>query len=69
VNTQLGKPKIHRIKVLLDSGASATIITKEHVKKLRLNKSSRTTWTTKAGDFTTNATCKLKFSLPEFYKN
>jgi len=48
---------------------STTIITKEHVKKLRLNKSSHTTWTTKAGDFTTNATCKLKFSLPEFYEN
>jgi hypothetical protein len=69
VNTRLGKPSIHRIKALLDSGASATIITKEHVKKLRLNKSSSTTWTTKAGDFTTRSTCKIKFSLPEFYEN
>ena len=69
INTRLGKPKIHRIKVLLDSGASATIITKEHVKKLRLQHSTSTTWNTKAGNFTTNATCKIKFSLPEFYEN
>ena len=37
------------------------------VKKLRTKEATPVRWTTKAGVFKTNKTCKLKFCLPELY--
>ena len=62
------KPKdLKRIKILFDSGCSATIINKQAVKKLRKKKSKTVNWTTKAGNLQTNEKCKIVFSLPEFH--
>ena len=52
--------------VLIDTGASASVILGEHVKKLKMKPSPTTTWTTKAGTFTTTRKARMKFLLPEF---
>ena len=54
------------LRVLIDTGASATVILGEHCSKLKLKSTAATTWTTKAGTFTTNRKVKLTFLLPEF---
>jgi predicted aspartyl protease len=54
------------IRVLVDTGASATVIIGDHCRKLKLKRTEPTTWTTKAGKFTTNKKVTLKFLLPEF---
>jgi hypothetical protein len=65
-NTSCGKPKPVTIRALLDSGASASLILKKFARKLKLKTSkSNTTWTTAAGDLTTNSKCKAQFCIPE----
>jgi hypothetical protein len=65
-NTSRGKPKPITIQALLDSGASASLILKKFVRKLKLKMSKlSTTWTTTAGDLTTNSKCKAQFCIPE----
>ena len=66
LNTKLGAPKEKPIKILLDTGTSATIILGKHVKKLRNKEASATQWKTKAGTFTTTHKVKLQLRLPEF---
>ena len=61
--------KIHKLKALLDTGASANIIAQKHVKDLAQKHGQAVQWTTKAGTFTTNSKCPIKFSLPEFFSN
>ena len=39
INTSLGKAKFQQIKILLDSGASSTIVNEIFVNNLRLKKS------------------------------
>ena len=56
------------IKALLDSGASGSIVSKDAVKKLKINKRTSkdsTEWTTAAGTLTTLAKCQVNFLLPE----
>ena len=65
MNTRLGKPKPVTLKVLLDSGASESVICKEHVKKLRLRKQSPQKWNTPGGKMVTNQMVKTQFTLPE----
>ena len=71
LNTSLGKPEPKTIKVLLDSGASESLVTAEHVKKLRArgSKTKPTTWTTPAGEMTTQSKVKVQFTLPELQEN
>ncbi len=65
-NTKLGKPKPITIKVLLDSGASESVIKEKHCKNLRVKKDSKkTTWTTPGGTLTTSKVVKAEFTLPE----
>ena len=68
-NVRLGKPKFKPIKILFDSGTTSTIITHEYAKKLRINKSQETKWSTKGGNFVTKGTCNLMFRLPEIDYN
>ena len=68
IQTSLGKTKPKRIKVLLDSGSTSTLVKKEYVKKLRLNKGKETTWRTMMGDFKTYAQTKVQFVLPELHE-
>ena len=67
LRTSLGTSKGSTIRILLDSGASRTIIYKPLVKRLRLKRDDATTWATVAGSFQTNETCKIQFSLPELW--
>ena len=41
------------LRVLVDTGASASVILGEHCTKLKMKAAPITTWTTKAGTFTT----------------
>ena len=66
LRTRKGKPKPTFVKILLDSGASQSIIKKQFVKKRKQVKEPTTQWTTAAGTFTTNSKCKVEFNLNEF---
>jgi hypothetical protein len=58
-NTKLGKPKPITIKVLLDSGASESVIVEKHCKNLRVKKDDKSTnWSTPGGTLTTNKVAK-----------
>ena len=68
INTSLGKAKFQQIKILLDSGASSTIINEKFVKNLQLEKSEETSWSTMARNFNTNTKCKILFKLPKLHE-
>jgi predicted aspartyl protease len=68
IRTSMGKPKPATIKVLIDSGASKTIVTAHHVQKLRSYEEKETRFQTTAGTFLTHAKAKIQFSLYEFYE-
>ena len=61
----MGKVKAKRISVLLDSGASSSVIHKDLVKKLRIKPTSPTVWNTAAGPLSTEGKVTLTFTLPE----
>ena len=65
LNTRLGKEKAKRISVLLDSGASSSVIHKDIVKKLRIKPTSPTVWNTAAGPLSTEGKVTITFALPE----
>ena len=67
INTRMGKDKHkQKIKILLDSGGSRTIVKYDFVKKLRIKYDQETTWTTTAGNFETKGRCNIELKLPEF---
>ena len=59
--------KKQNIKVLLDSGASGTIISSQFTKLLNLQSGKRCKWNTMAGSFTTKHDCLINFNLPELH--
>ena len=59
------EPKPVSIKILLDSGASASLINGRFVEKLHVQDNKRTKWTTTASPLSTTKLCKIQFSLPE----
>ena len=61
-------PEIQNIKVLLDSGASQTILSNHLTQGLRPKQTQGQKWITAAGIFETNQTAKVHFTLPEFYE-
>ena len=69
IRTALGKIKetrLKNIKILFDSGASETIITKQYINPQKLKRTSSQQWNTAAGKISTNYTAKILFNLPEF---
>ena len=69
-NTKLGKPAPVTLRVLLDSGASGTLVAEEHAKKLRLKKTNaKTVWTMPGGALKTTYKCKAQFTIPELHDN
>ena len=60
------KPNAKTIKVLFDSGASATLIRGSIIKKLRRTKTRNMRWRTRGGTFHTEYRSKIQLSLPEF---
>ena len=66
-NTRRGKSKPTTIRALLDSGASESLVTRKHVAKLREKptQSSKTVWSTPAGELSTTSRVKAQFTIPE----
>ena len=59
--------KVKTIRILIDSGASATIINNDLVKHLPTLNGKPTNWITPAGNFQTDSTVSIEFTLPEFH--
>jgi hypothetical protein len=58
------------IKILLDSGVSASIIKYDHVEKLCLKRQQDPLkWKTAAGDLSTTYQVAIEFSLPELHES
>jgi hypothetical protein len=57
------------MRVLFDTGWSATLINYKLVNKLKKTKAPPTNWTTKAGNFKTDQKVKVNFMLPAFHEN
>jgi hypothetical protein len=66
---QLGKSRLHNLRVLFDSGSSGSIIVAKFVKKLCIKNDTKTEWLTKGGTFHTSGKCNTNFILNEFYEN
>jgi hypothetical protein len=69
LGTQLGKSRLHKLRVSFDSGSSGSIIIAKFIKKLRIKNDTKTEWLTKGGTFHTTSKCKTNFILNEFYKS
>ena len=69
VNTQLGKSRFKKIRILLDKGSSGSIILEKFVHKLHMQNDTTTSWIMKGGNFQTSKKCKTTFILKEFFKN
>ena len=54
------------LRVLVDSGATGSIILKKHAKHHGLNSKKTTSWKTAAGIATTYGEVSINFMLPEF---
>ena len=57
-NTWLGKSRYKKIRILLDSGSSGSIILEKFVRKLCMQNDTTTSWITKGGNFQTSKKCK-----------
>ena len=70
-NARLGKGKAVELRALLDSGGAGTLITEAASKKLRTKTSNLkpVTWTTPAGEVTTNKSVKSKLILSELHED
>ena len=69
VNTWLGKSTFKKIRILLDSGSSGSIILEKFVRKLRMKNDATASWIMKGGNFQTSKKCKTTFILKEFFEN
>ena len=69
INTRLGKSRYKKVRILLDSRSSGSIILEKFVRKLRMQKDTTTNWIMKGGNFQTSKKCKTTFILKEFYEN
>ena len=58
-----------KIRVLFDSGCSATLINKSLVKNWKKTPLKTIKWSTKAGSFKTKRNCTIEFTLPAFHEN
>ena len=63
------KVVMNRLRVLFDSGCSATLVNKKMVRNWVKTKSKTTKWNTKAGSFKTKQRCAIEFALPAFHEN
>ena len=57
--------KTTKLKILMDSGTSGTIISGKHIPKARRKKDEQTKWNTRGGTFNTKSKSKIYFRLPE----
>ena len=66
---RIAKNQHRTIKVLLDSGASGTLISQEASKHLVKTIAPKGSWDTAAGVLQASQTAKIYFTLPEFYES
>ena len=61
------RSKSRYVKILMDSGASASIIHDQFVRTSKINtrKTSANKWSTMAGSFSTSCEVEVKLKLPE----
>jgi hypothetical protein len=67
-----GKAKVVTLRALLDSGGSGTLVKHQYAHKLKAikdPKSSKTTWSTPNGDFSTTKQVNGCFVIPELHDN
>ena len=69
INMSLRKPKLKKVRVLLDSGGSATIMHASLAKNLRIKRSNNTVLSTITGRVSTATMTKIWFTLPEFVED
>ena len=69
IETWLGSLDLRKIRILLDSGSSGSIILEKFVRKLRMKNDATTSWITKGGNFQTSKKCKTTFILKEVHEN
>ena len=65
LKTHPKKSNWHKVKILVDSGASASIIHERFVSDLPRQKGKGVTWSTMGGQFETADVCKTQLCLPE----
>ena len=58
-----------RLRVLFDSGCSATLINKRFVRHWKKTDLKTVKWSTKAGSFKTKRRCEIEFTLPAFHEH
>ena len=71
IKNGLGKIKNTRlktIKILFDSGASETIVSKQAIGSIRTRKNANQQWNTAGGTAITSEKAVIQFNLPEFYE-
>jgi hypothetical protein len=70
LRTGIEHPNPRTVKILLDSGASASIVQHRYVEKLHLKRQREPMkWTTAAGELSTNYKVDIAFSLPELHES
>ena len=65
LSTSIVRNQKKEVKILLDSGASGSIIKDSLVSNFKHISDKSCTWRTMAGSFTTKAKCVVEFALPE----
>ena len=70
LNKRPGKHGLpQRLRILFDSGCSATLINKKFVRHWKKSRNENVKWKTKAGVFKTKRRCEIEFTLPAFHEN
>ena len=69
INSWLEKSRFKKIRILLDSGSSGSIILEKIVHKLCMQNDTTASWITKGENFQTSKKCKITFILKEFFEN
>ena len=65
LQVKLGKANTKKITILLDSGASSTILHADLMHELQITEDSCTEWMTAAGTLSTSKQCKIYMQLPK----
>lgn len=65
IQTKRGDSKGTRIRILVDSGASGSLINKKFVTRLKTRKDDTTSWSTTAGQFKTRERAKIYMEFPQ----
>ena len=66
LRTGPNSPNGKLLKILMDSGASQTLLNEKHTTNLPKKSSTKTNWSTAAGVITTTHKCRIQIILPEF---